>query len=414
MEGGLGRIIFINRYFHPDHSATSQLLSDLAFDLASHHAEVHIVTSRMRIDDPSAGLPPFEQVNGVLVHRLWTTHFGRYTMVGRLMDYLTFYFSLFIKLLFFVRKGDTVVCKTDPPLASVIALPVIRFRNARLVNWLQDLFPEVAENLGTIGLGGVMAGILRRLRNRSLTGAEINVAISEGMAQALRRQNIHPQRIRVLPNWSDSTRIFPVALEKNLLRHQLGLEKYFVVGYSGNMGRAHDFNTILEAAQKIEHHSEIVFEFVGGGVRLPWIINEVKRLGLKNVRFRSYQSRDTLAESMSVADVHLVSLMASLEGLCVPCKFYGVAAAGKPIVYVGAPEGELSGLIQKYRCGVHVNVGDAEGLANQILALRHDLEMRKKLGDNARSLLLANHDYKQAMAAWREVLGQFVNGGGPG
>ena len=51
------RIIFLNRFFFPDHSATSQILSDLAFHLASSGREVHVVASRQRYDDPLARLP---------------------------------------------------------------------------------------------------------------------------------------------------------------------------------------------------------------------------------------------------------------------------------------------------------------------------------------------------------------------
>jgi hypothetical protein len=36
-------IIFINRYFYPDHSATSQILSDLAFHLADSARVVRVL-----------------------------------------------------------------------------------------------------------------------------------------------------------------------------------------------------------------------------------------------------------------------------------------------------------------------------------------------------------------------------------
>ena len=36
----MAKTIFINRYFYPDHSATSQMLSDLAFALAGDGGEV--------------------------------------------------------------------------------------------------------------------------------------------------------------------------------------------------------------------------------------------------------------------------------------------------------------------------------------------------------------------------------------
>ena len=76
------KIVFLNRYFFPDHSATNQLLSDLAFHLASKGREVHVITSRQRYDEPGARLPPQETIRGVTVHRVWTSTFGRGTLLG--------------------------------------------------------------------------------------------------------------------------------------------------------------------------------------------------------------------------------------------------------------------------------------------------------------------------------------------
>ena len=71
------RLIFVNRFFHPDHSATSQILSDLAFHLAEAGFDVDVLTSRQICDDPSRVLPTSESVRGVRVHRVWATRFGR-------------------------------------------------------------------------------------------------------------------------------------------------------------------------------------------------------------------------------------------------------------------------------------------------------------------------------------------------
>src|SRR5208282_5665127 len=85
------RVIFINRFFFPDHSATSQILTDLAFHLAGGETEVRVVTSQQRYDDPNAHLPEAESIGGVAIHRISTTRFGRSALIGRGVDYLSFY-----------------------------------------------------------------------------------------------------------------------------------------------------------------------------------------------------------------------------------------------------------------------------------------------------------------------------------
>ena len=107
------KIIFINRYFYPDHSATSQILSDLAFELARRGYTITVVASRQLYDKPDVVLEARDTVGGVSVHRVKTTRFGRTNLAGRAVDYVTFYFSAFVLLARLVHKGDIVVAKTD-------------------------------------------------------------------------------------------------------------------------------------------------------------------------------------------------------------------------------------------------------------------------------------------------------------
>jgi colanic acid biosynthesis glycosyl transferase WcaI len=134
------KVVFVNRYFFPDHSATSQILSDLAFFLAERGWEVHVVTSRQRYDDAGAGLLPHEIVQRVRIHRVWTSGFGRRWLPGRAVDYLSFYLAAAWRLIALLSAGDIVVAKTDPPLISVVAAVAARMRRAKLVNWWQDVF----------------------------------------------------------------------------------------------------------------------------------------------------------------------------------------------------------------------------------------------------------------------------------
>src|SRR5215208_3607785 len=144
----LSKIIFINRFFYPDLSATSQMLSDLAFGLSQEGFSIRIITSRQRYEDPAARLPSIEHTEGVLIHRVPTTSFGRRSVIARSLDYLTFYVSSFLACLKVARRGDILVAKTDPPLISVVVMVAARLRGAQVINWLQDLYPDVAVELG--------------------------------------------------------------------------------------------------------------------------------------------------------------------------------------------------------------------------------------------------------------------------
>jgi len=399
------RVIFLNRYFHPDYSATSQMLSDLAFFLAAAGHGVCVVTSGQRYDDAAADLPPYERIDGVEVFRVRTSRFGRDRLLGRAVDYASFYLAAGWRLWRIARAGDIVVAKTDPPLISVPASLVARWRGARLVNWVQDVFPEVAEALGMHALAGPQAALLRRLRNSALRRAAANVALGQRMTEVLARAGAAAGSLHVIPNWADKDAIRPSAAADNPLRREWGLEGCFVVCYSGNMGRAHEFDTILDAAQRLAPTApNIRFLFIGSGAQRRPVEEAVQRRGLSNVQFRPYQERERLSLSLGVGDVHLVSLRPELEGYIFPSKLYGVLAAGRPTVFVGDPQGEITLLLEREGIGAAVRQGDAEGLAGLLLRLAGDPALREAMGSRARTLLCERYDKVIALSAWREML----------
>jgi glycosyltransferase involved in cell wall biosynthesis len=385
------KVIFLNRYFHPDHSATSQMAGDLAFHLAARGWEVEVITSRQRYDDAGARLPKEELVDGVSIRRVWTSRFGRAFLPGRAVDYATFYLSAFLALL--RRRGDSVlVAMTDPPLISVIASAVSR----RTINWVQDLFPDVAVALGVLR----SAPLLRHVRDWSLRRAKVNVALSEGMAKRL-MDGDQEVRAEVVHNWADAS-LRPVAREENRLRREWELGDAFVVGYSGNLGRAHELATVTGAMHALGGDARARFLVIGAGAQLGRVRQETA--ALPHVQFRPYQPREALSESLSAADAHLVSLHPSLEGLIVPSKFYGVLAVGRPVIYIGAVNGDLARLTREHDLGVVIAPGDVAGLAAAIVAMALDPARAAAMGQRGRALYEERFAPAIAFAAWERIL----------
>jgi glycosyltransferase involved in cell wall biosynthesis len=284
----------------------------------------------------------------------------------------------------------------------------------KLVNWLQDVFPEVAGALNVGGkFGNVALQLLRPLRNWSLAAADMNVVVGKAMAERLQALPIDEQSIRIIGNWANGIRIVPIEPQQNQLRNRWIPEGRFVVGYAGNLGRAHDIDTIVEAMTLIGqggNSSEddlarrIMFIFVGGGAQRAKLEEELNRRGLTNAQLHPYQPREQLAETLGVADVHLVSLNPKLEGLIVPSKFYGIAAAGRPTLFIGAPNGEIARLIDECHCGFTIAPGDGQGLANRILQLARSPQLCSTLGSHARDAFTRHWDQPQAVAKWKSVL----------
>lgn len=349
-------------------------------------------------------MPPAEVANGVKIHRIWTSRFGRDRLLGRTVDYLTFYLSAGWQLLRLARRDDTLVAKTDPPLISIVAAVVARLRGARLVNWVQDVFPETAVALGVRGVSGWLGWALQHMRDASLRQAAMNVALGEKMAEYLAGRKGGRVHIRVIHNWVDDDAIVPIAPESSRLRQQWGLAGKFVVAYSGNMGRAHEFETILEAAARLRSEADIIFLFIGGGNQKTYLEKEALKRNLSQVLFKPYQDRDALLDSLGAADVHLVSLRPELERFILPSKFYGIVAAGRPVILVGDPKGDIGRTIQSGNCGTVVRPGESMELARSLRTLRDDADLRREWGRNARRLTDERFSRKNAMSLWHRVL----------
>jgi glycosyltransferase involved in cell wall biosynthesis len=351
------------------------MLADLAFHLAARGWDVGVITSRLRYESsvlgPRSSDENRETVNGVDVRRIWTTRFGRGSLLGRAVDYLTFYVSAF----FAIRRErkSLIVAMTDPPLLSIVAA----LAAPKVVNWVQDLFPEIAQHLGMR-----VPRLLNRMRDWSLRRARVNAALGEAMARKIGVNAV------VQHNWAggDLTRA-------ESPRHT----GEFVVGYSGNLGRAHEFDTMLAAARALPH---IRFDVAGGGAQLE----RVRANAPANATFRGYAPREQLAESLSSADVQLVSLLPAVEGLIVPSKFYGILAVGRPVIFIGARDSELAQLIREHECGYAVEPGDATALIAAIGKLEQDRAHAVELGRRGRALYDARFAPEIAFANWERIL----------
>jgi colanic acid biosynthesis glycosyl transferase WcaI len=397
---GRPRLIAVNRFYWPDHSATSQLLTDLSEQAAAEGMDVTVIASRLRYDDPKTRLPKVELRGGVSIRRIWTTRFGRSWWPARAIDYASFYVSATLALLALARRGDTILVKTDPPLLSVPLAPVARLKGARLVNWLQDLFPEVAGSLGMSWAAGPLGRLLRRWRDRSLHRA-VNVAISEGMAARLRQDGRSEANIVVRHNWAEA-RIRPVARKDNPLRREWFSEERFVLAYSGNLGRAHAVSSICELVRRTGGIPNLTWLFVGGGHGINAVVRTARECGA-DVRFRPYQPRERLSESLSVGDLHLVSLDPACEDLIMPSKLYGIMAAGRGVIALGAPDGSVGREVEAGGFGLVLDIGRPENWAERVAAVS-SREASDAFGRRARARYEERYLPERLKSEWLALL----------
>ena len=233
-----------------------------------------------------------------------------------------------------------------------------------MVYWVMDVHPELAFRLGQLSPTSITGRILEAAARIPLARADAVIVLGDDMARHVKRNA--NGNLRVIRNWADGTRIRPAADARNPLRDAWGWNGRFIVAYSGNMGLVHEFDTILDAATRLQSDDRYLFCFIGDGVRRDEVKTEAERRGLRNVEFRPYVPAVHHPEALTAPDLHVVSLRGDLAGLSVPSKTYSILAAGKPIAFVGPSDSDVAAVLAQGRCGFHVANGDVDGLVDAI------------------------------------------------
>ena len=397
------RILILNQYFHPDVSATSQLLTELCEDLATHH-DVFVVTGRPSYDPGdhagSSGLVSRERHGRVKVARVWSTAFHRSNMLGRLTNYAT-YLASSVAGAIAVHKPDVVVALTDPPPIGQIGSWVASLRRVPFVVVVKDIFPEVPVQLSMIR-NPLLIRILRRFTRELLRSADRVVSIGPMMDRRLREMGVPDDRIAQIPDWADGAAVRPLSAPSPM-REAQGWQDRFVVMHSGNVGLSQDLDVLLDAAEVLRDERDIVIAIVGEGASKAGLEERAAREGLTNVVFLPYQEKASLSESLGAADLHLVMLRDGLAGYIVPSKVYGILAAGKPYVTAVEAGAEPQTIADEFECGIRVEPGDADGLAKAILIMRHESDL-PAMGARARAALEQRYDRRRSSQAYRKLL----------
>jgi glycosyltransferase involved in cell wall biosynthesis len=395
------RIILVNRVYWPSTEATAQLLTDLATGLAARGWAVHVLT---------AGQPSTAH-QGVTIHRTGTPeqHTG---LVSRARGYRGFLKAVRAQLPALVRPGDVVVALTDPPLLGTVVVEALDGRDVAVVQWIQDIYPEIA----SVHFGPIAALLLsgwRRRRNRAWSKSAACVTLGDDMAREVTAMGVPAERLAILPNWAPrelDAAAAPADVAACRERWQAGGR--FVVAYSGNLGRVHEFATILDAAERLRVDKDIVFRCIGRGPQWARVADAVTRRELTNVTLQPPVPRAELGAMLAAADAHLVTLQPAYGRLVYPSKLAGVLAAGRPALFVGPADGDIARLLRASDCGAAFAPGNAAALAETIRGWANHRPEAARLGAHARHTYGAHFTWARALEGWEKLLRRITDKSG--
>jgi len=401
------KLLLINQYYWPDYAATAQMMVDLAERLTEAGHEVHVLASRGKYDDGSGAdtrLPRREIHNGVHIHRITATGFGKKRMIGRVLDYLSFHLLIGLRTLLTGWRYDAVITLTTPPLVGIYATPLRWLRLTRHVCWVMDLHPDLEFELGLFDRRKPLPRLLDWLNGMHFRHADRCVVLGSHMADRLRDKGVRDDQLVTIPVWGHDLPTEPPSREANPLRAELGLGDKFVVMYSGNAGIIHQFDEVCEAARQLRGDDRIVFLFVGSGRRMAEIEAYRDEHELSNIITRGYFPRERLAQSLTLGDVHLITLRDGMAGVAVPCKQYGIMAAGRPAIFIGPAACETAETLRDYECGEAVVSGDADRLVAVLRELQSDVDRRERMGVAARAAFERTFNAQTCVEQWRHLI----------
>ncbi|WP_017296676.1 EAL domain-containing protein [Nodosilinea nodulosa] len=374
------RLSIVTQFFPPDFAATGQYMDELATQLGQQGFAVQVFTGQPSYAFEVAEAPAQEQKGPVHITRSNLLRSRSRRMAGRTISSLAFCVHAAWHLLKNRRQSDITLFVSEPPYVQVVGFLLHLLFGTPYAALVYDLYPDVVSGLGMLPARHPVVRLWDAINRRVWQRAEAVIVPCETMKARIVAK--HPDlgdRIAVIHNWSDPDWVKPLAKADNAFAQAQGLAETFTVLYSGNMGRCHDMDTILGAAQALQGEP-VQFLFIGGGPKRDATQSQIAELGLTNCRFLPYQDKALLPQSLTACDLHLVSIDTDMEGLVAPSKFYSALSSGRPVAIICESHSYLRGLVSEANCGAAFSNGDSQGLASFIHYLLKDREVTQQLG----------------------------------
>ena len=318
------------------------------------------------------------------------TAYRRQNMISRLYSWTLATVQIAIKLLFKYSKGYDLFLVSNPPIA--VFLPLLFKKKYSLL--IYDIYPDILIKHHVLKENSIISKWWNSVNLQVFNKASNIFTISEGMADCLTKYTDR-NNIKVIPNWTNSSFLKPLAKEGNPFAQEHHLDDKFIVLYSGNMGISHHIETIVELATAMKNDRDVLFVLIGEGVQKAEIESMVIRDKLNNCVLLPYQKPEMLPFSLSSADIGVVTLDQETSSLSVPSKVYSLMAVGAIILCIGNNNSELGRIINTYNIGSVFDKDSINEMRTFILNTKNNKEINRQYSLNSRK---ASFDFTQENA----------------
>lgn len=395
-------VLFLCQFFYPEHNSSATLPFDTAKYLAAHGFKVDALCGYPKEYNGQGKVSLNETVDGIGIHRIRYIQMGRRQKISRLVNYFSFMFSAFLRLLKF-RSYKSVIVYSNPPVLPFVATLANKFFGTKLVFVAYDVYPEIAYAFKALHSGDLIDRVMKRLNHSIYKRASMIVALTDEMKAFLlqNRAELNEDRITTIANWAHEKKsvVIPEAYER------FGYSPaQFIVTYFGNMGTCQEMETLLGAMRHLKDDEKIRFLFVGHGNKKERVAKIAKETG--NAQVIDFLTGEAFQQAVAIASCCVVSLEKGLKGMCAPSKYYSYLQGGKPVLAIVEEDGYLAEEIEKEKIGCAVEIKNVEGLVKSIKYMADNPCTRIAMGQRAAGLYETKYSYEIAMKKYESVLGR--------
>ena len=405
------RIQIVCPHFEPDVAPTGVVISEIVRGLVSRGHEVYVVTSlpwyaAHAVDEAWKGrIIRKERTAWGSITRVYPFPTNKRNILARALGYGGFSALAGLCSLLERRRPEVVMAMSPPLTLGLAAWLTSRLRRAPFVFNVQDVFPDVAVEVGAISNQGVIR-LLEGLERFVYRRADAVTVLSEDLRSNVESKIVRAETtdraaetVRVIPNFVDTEQIRPQARE-NSYRSEFGLGTRTVVMYAGNLGFSQPLELMVEAARELAHRDDVVFVINGDGSRRQEL--ESLASGLDNVVFADFQPVERLAEVLAAGDVHVIALRRGLARASVPSKLYSILAAGRAVLASLDSGTEVATVVSSQRAGIAVAPQDQAAFTAAVLELVDNSDLAA-MGSAGRQFVLQWASAEGVAAAYADL-----------
>jgi glycosyltransferase involved in cell wall biosynthesis len=401
------RLLLYYHFFHPDDVVSARHFGDLAEEQRRRGWEVTVLTSNRSCRQRGQTFAPHERWNGVEIHRLFRPDWDQSRPFSRLLNSAWMIAGWFLRTL---RLGrfDAIIVGSDPAFSPALALGLrLAYPRAALAHWCFDLYPEAIQAEGSGLAVRALAPVARRLMALSYRAYDGLVDLGPRMQARLATYGSDAVRETLVP-WA-LAEAEHVAVADPAIRAELFGSARLGLLYSGNLGRAHEFEPFLRLARACRARSgdAISFCFAARGYREPELRGAVTPADT-NVRFAPFADESALVARLEAADLHLLSLRPEWSGIVVPSKFFGSLAVGRPVLYAGPADSEVATWIAQHDVGLRIAEDGVDAAADRLYALLANASDLARWQANALAVYQREFSKRAVNDRWDALLRRLV------